>query len=72
MSAKSGNSGNGGHGGQSRLERLERAIQNLTRFYKVRKATGRPYGMLLVRCRTLTEAWLVEKNAEREAERGAA
>ena len=48
----------------NRIARLEHALAFLTRAYWTRKTTGRPYGHLLTRCRSLSAAWLAERNHE--------
>ena len=47
-----------------RISRLELALASLARAYRSRKTTGRPYGHLLTRCRSLSAAWLDERNHE--------
>lgn len=48
----------------NRISRLEHALETLARAYRSRKATARPYGHLLTRCRRLSAAWLDERHEQ--------
>lgn len=48
----------------TRRARIERTLNQLTRAYKIRKATGRRVEHLLLRCKRLSAAWLETRENE--------